>query len=58
MKKKAGLNIDEMYPSRGVDALDMECISLEDAGLTVRENDTVPGMQRAHYYDEEGDYYA
>jgi len=59
VKKKPGLNIEEMFPSRGIDALDMECISLEDAGLVQRENDTVPGMQRAYYDDEdEGGFYA
>lgn len=53
MKKKPGLNIEEMFPSRGIDALDMECISLEDAGLEdAYQGDTVPAAQREYYQEE------
>lgn len=53
MKKKPGLNIEEMFPSRGVDALDMECVSLEEAGLVDKyKGDTVPAAQRDYYQEE------
>lgn len=55
MKKKSGLNIEEMYPARGIDALDMETISLEDAGLEDDyQGDTVPAAQRVYYLEEDG----
>lgn len=55
MKKNPGLNIEEMYPARGVDALDMEIVSLEEAGLEDNyQGDTVPAAQRAYYLEESG----
>lgn len=50
---RARIAIETLYPSRGADALDMECISLEDAGLEdAYQGDTVPAAQREYYQEE------
>jgi hypothetical protein len=45
--------IEDLELVQDIDALDCECVSLEDVGLEGQDFDTVPAAQRGGYYNEE-----